>query len=335
MNKKTIKIISLCGILSFGLYATSLGAAGQSTVKLVHIDRLDQSLAHGTYTVENARGFNNAPAYPNQDSPSIYCMLGRAVVLMCDGHGTAGDVVADKVTSLLPLEVLKAKDAATGFKNGCAKLQQMFAKADYAQQSGSTCVGAQISGNKLTIANVGDSRLIVIRPNNAGTSGSVVFSTIDHKPTNKNEYARIKAAKGAIIAGYVAGNNGNGLAVTRSLGDAEMTTAGVIAEPELFEFTLQSGDIIFLATDGYWDVFSNSETVSKAIKQLGLTHAQFGSKHLQAAGATFNSPQEVINAVWNKLYCTSFARWSAECARVQGSRDDITVTVIRYSESQG
>ena len=45
--------------------------------------------------------------------------------------------------------------------------------------------------------------------------GSVQFATIDHKPTDAGETARIQGAGGFIEMGRVCGN----LAVSRSLGD--------------------------------------------------------------------------------------------------------------------
>ncbi len=334
MKKQIITLISLCLLFSLPLVTSVYGAGAQPNLKLVHIDRLDSGLTYGTYTVENLRGFNNVGApcalYSNQDMRAIYCMLGRALILLCDGHGPYGGVVADKVTSLLPLEVFKTKDAAVGFQNGFQKLQQMFEKATYAQQSGTTCVGVQIHGNKLTIANAGDSRLVVIRPN--GKTASVVFSTIDHKPSNQQELSRIKAAKGVTNGGYIINKNGNGLAVTRTLGDVEFHQDDlVIAAPELFEFTLQDGDSVFLASDGYWDVFSNSETALNASLQLKETAAHCGSKQLQAMGIDLNNHDEVQQA-WNGHFCSHFAEFSAKAARSKGSYDDITVTVVRYSE---
>ena len=60
--------------------------------------------------------------------------------------------------------------------------------------------------------NIGDSRSVLC------SSNQVKFATLDHKPTNADERARIEAAGGHVTQGRVNGQ----LAVSRALGDFEL-----------------------------------------------------------------------------------------------------------------
>jgi serine/threonine protein phosphatase PrpC len=51
-----------------------------------------------------------------------------------------------------------------------------------------------------------------------------------------------------------------GLAMTRSMGDKVGAHAGVIAEPEIMEFTITADDrFIVVASDGVWEYLSNED----------------------------------------------------------------------------
>ncbi len=60
-------------------------------------------------------------------------------------------------------------------------------------QDGCTATACLVRGHELWIANAGDSRTILVKQD------SVVQVTIDHKPNEPNEKARILAAGGSII----------------------------------------------------------------------------------------------------------------------------------------
>ena len=49
-----------------------------------------------------------------------------------------------------------------------------------------------------------------------------------------------------------------GLAMSRSIGDHELTKSGVIADPEFFEHKIGEEDkILIIASDGIWEYLSN------------------------------------------------------------------------------
>lgn len=60
-------------------------------------------------------------------------------------------------------------------------------------QDGCTATACLVRGNELWVANAGDSRTILVKQD------SVVQVTIDHKPNEPSEKARILAAGGSII----------------------------------------------------------------------------------------------------------------------------------------
>ena len=80
--------------------------------------------------------------------------------------------------------------------------------------AGCTAVVAVIHGNKLYVANAGDSRCVLCR------GKETVSLTEDHKPTNPDEERRIKAAGGFVSEGRING----GLNLSRAIGDMNYKT---------------------------------------------------------------------------------------------------------------
>ena len=73
---------------------------------------------------------------------------------------------------------------------------------------------AVVHGNKLYVANAGDSRCVLCR------GKETVSLTEDHKPTNPEEERRIKAAGGFVSEGRING----GLNLSRAIGDMNYKT---------------------------------------------------------------------------------------------------------------
>ena len=142
--------------------------------------------------------------------------------------------------------------------------------------SGTTLCSGFILGNKLFLINIGDSRAIL---------GSYYFRinkwkttqlTIDHVPNNPKENRRIISNNGRIdkhknefgeeIGPYrIFGKDneiGQGLTMSRSIGDIDSKKYGVIYDPEIFRYELKEGDkVIIIATDGLWEQFKNEEVI--------------------------------------------------------------------------
>nr|6AK7_A Chain A, Protein phosphatase 1K, mitochondrial [Homo sapiens] len=127
--------------------------------------------------------------------------------------------------------------------------------------SGTTATVALLrDGIELVVASVGDSRAILCR------KGKPMKLTIDHTPERADEKERIKKC-----GGFVAWNqphvNGR-LAMTRSIGDLDLKTSGVIAEPETKRIKLHHADDSFLVltTDGI-NFMVNSQEICDFVNQ--------------------------------------------------------------------
>ena len=81
--------------------------------------------------------------------------------------------------------------------------------------------------------------------------------TIDHRPTNKDEAAAVRARGGMIL--FIGGPpRVNGMiAITRALGDRELHDA-LTCEPDVSPVPMEFGsdDVLVLACDGLWDSVS-------------------------------------------------------------------------------
>ncbi len=108
-------------------------------------------------------------------------------------------------------------------------------------------------GDMLYSANVGDtteqcSQVVLVQ---------LYRVTLDHKASEQEEIKRIEAAGGFVRGKRVLGV----LTVTRSFGDHSMKNL-VLARPYTSKVRLEpQHDLLILACDGVWDVFSDQEAV--------------------------------------------------------------------------
>lgn len=122
--------------------------------------------------------------------------------------------------------------------------------SDHPIHAGCTAVCAVIVGNTLTVANAGDSRVVLCREN--GVAEAMSF---DHKPMDDTEMERIKKAGGFVNQfGRVNGN----LNLSRSIGDLkykQVPNIGpadqmITAEPDIKSVILNEKDeFVILACD--------------------------------------------------------------------------------------
>ncbi|KAG5877387.1 hypothetical protein JTB14_027998 [Gonioctena quinquepunctata] len=141
--------------------------------------------------------------------------------------------------------------------------------------AGTTALIAIMEGNRLIVANVGDSRGVM-----CDGKGNAIPLSFDHKPQQMRERKRIEAAGGFVTftgVWRVAGI----LATSRALGDYPLKDKKlVIADPDILTFDLRDHRprFLILASDGLWDTFSNEEAVS-FIKER-LNEPDYGAKSL-------------------------------------------------------
>lgn len=185
-----------------------------------------------------------------------------------DGHGGAG--AAAFVSENLLNELLSHEKFHSDLKTAMTESfistdQQYLADGGPAKDDGCTAVAAVLVGNKLAVANVGDSRAVLSRNSKA------IAMSEDHKPNRADERKRIEAAGGVVVwAGTW--RVGGVLAVSRAFGD-RLLKRFVVADPDILEAELGAEDrVLILATDGLWDVISNEEAI-RLIRHIGEAEA--------------------------------------------------------------
>lgn len=161
-----------------------------------------------------------------------------------------------------------------------------------AARSGSTATVALVKRNRLIVANVGDSRLVICR------NGRSLDITTEHRlygrgATVQSEIQRVESVGGWVEDGRVCGL----LAVSRAFGDWELKEEGldffirenvelgylgeedasavhftgspVVATPDVTEIRLTPSDeFIIIGTDGIWDVLNSATAVRLVRRQF-------------------------------------------------------------------
>lgn len=241
----------------------------------------------------------------------------QVFVAVFDGHGPQGSTAAQFVKDTLPLSWLDYDIQHNTFDamvEGCKSTDEKltFGHCD-CYLSGTTSCASFFRGNKLYIANVGDSRAVLARI--AHGEYVAIELTSDHKPDREDERERIEQCGGRVFEWgvprvWLKNADMPGLAMSRSFGDQCAQSIGVHAIPELSEVTLSSADrFIIWASDGVWEFISSEEAVEIV--------AKYEKK----------GPQAAASALVEK----SVQRWNEE----EDVVDDITVVVafLRYTQT--
>lgn len=200
-----------------------------------------------------------------------------------DGHG--GRLVTDKCLQVLHELVLGQLITIPEFPQPNSEavrgaLEKSFAAMDEALRTrdawhcGATCTvvlvhTSQNSPRKIYVANVGDSRCVLV--SNDKHSHSLRVS-VDHRATDPDEIHRVQSAGGMISRGRVGGQ----LMLTRALGDFALKHVGVSHVPFTLCRNLKADDAIIIASDGLWDVLSDADagrTLLSAKAKHGNTKA--------------------------------------------------------------
>lgn len=201
-----------------------------------------------------------------------------------DGHG--GKLCANYLKDNLHNYIFKDENFPTRPKqaliNGFLKAEENFLRLAEQKRdmSGSCALVVVIIGDKCYTANTGDSRAVL----SINKGEQVVPLTVDHKPNEPNEFARIIEAGGSVNThsypiinhlGVKIGENcsrvvpGN-LAISRTIGDLDVKNLKVvIPDPDVKSFRLKEEyDFIILASDGIFDKLSDKDVVECAWKAL-------------------------------------------------------------------
>ncbi|XP_062108667.1 probable protein phosphatase 2C 34 [Humulus lupulus] len=214
-----------------------------------------------------------------------------------DGHGPWGHLVSKRVRESLPSSLLcnwqktlsqTSLDLNFEIENERAlhwfgTWKESFFKtyADIDQDlkhnneidsylSGTTALTIVKQGERLIIANVGDSRAVLATTSENGTLVALQL-TIDFKPNLPEEAERIIRSKGRVFCledepgvYRVWRPNGKspGLAISRAFGDYCIKECGLVSTPHVAHRNISTNDhFVILASDGVWDVVSNQEAV--------------------------------------------------------------------------
>ena len=231
----------------------------------------------------------------NQDRPVIkYAVGGREDISMfgvMDGHGEFGHLVSQFVKDKLPVYLGKhidevAASPEAGIQHAvadmCAELKKTQIDCAF---SGTTCVFGVRIGDQLHVANIGDSRCVMLQKDAAGNVKSKDLSE-DHKPESPGEKERIIAAGGRVktLPGPPGEDCGPmrvwlgdvevpGLAMSRSIGDEVSQQVGVISVPEVIVHDLVAEDrMVVWASDGVWEFISNEEVAPTPARKYYINH---------------------------------------------------------------
>ncbi len=162
-----------------------------------------------------------------------------------------------------PIEVLREACLSTDaeFGEACTSLPE--------EESGTTALAMLVLGEKIVVANIGDSRAVLSR------RGQAVGLSQDQKPTLFSEWERIQDAGGFIDGeGFLNGQ----LAVSRAIGDwhvdelkrkADGSPGPLIADPDIHIHLVEADDeFVLMGSDGLWDVFSSQGAITFARDRL-------------------------------------------------------------------
>jgi protein phosphatase 1L len=211
-----------------------------------------------------------------------------------DGHGgsRAADYVKQNLFKNLRNHSAFVTDTRLAIAETYNMTDQEYLKADDNQHrdAGSTASTAVLVGDRLLVANVGDSRAVLC------TGGKALPLSTDHKPNRHDERERIEKS-GGVVMWSGTWRVGGVLAVSRAFGD-RLLKKYVVAEPEIQEKLItKEVEFLLLASDGLWDVVSNQDAVAMV---KDIQNAEEAAKRL------------------------------TEEAYEKGSADNITCVVIRF-----
>ncbi|KAF7658543.1 hypothetical protein LDENG_00011250 [Lucifuga dentata] len=183
-----------------------------------------------------------------------------------------------------------------------------------AWKDGSTATCMLVVDDMVYVANLGDSRAVLCRMEQAGEgeaerrSVTLALSKA-HNPTIYEERMRIQRAGGTVRDGRVLGV----LEVSRSIGDGQYKRCGVISTPDVRRCQLTANDrFIILACDGLFKVFSADEAVKFVLNVL-----QDGTVEKRAADLT--EEEACFDAACQRL--------ASEAVR-RGCADNVTVILV-------
>lgn len=289
--------------------------------------------------------YPDTPYKANQDDYAILKPEGfggddLAMFGVFDGHGHVGEKCARFITANLPTELVEGKANLLGDDEKIkAQLSKTFTSVNLRLHqthdiddtlSGSTAVVALFVGDVIWVANVGDSRCILVQDKGGGNLVTKALS-MDQTPYRRDERVRVRKFGARVMnmdqleglepvhdnwdmtLGDEVDEAGDppriwapdgaypGTAFSRSIGDSIAEELGVTADPEITRHESDPSDqLLIIASDGIWEFLTNKQVISIAKKA--------------------DDPQEAACLLWKAAY----KEWITKEVRT----DDITVIVV-------
>lgn len=204
-----------------------------------------------------------------------------------DGH--LGETVPSYLQKHLFSNILQEDEFWTDPMRSIAKAyertdQAILTHSPDLGRGGSTAVNAiLIDGQRLLIANVGDSRAVLSR------GGQAIQMTIDHEPNTERDSIEDRGGFVSNMPGDVARVNGQ-LAVSRAFGDKNLKSH-LSSDPDMTSADITADtEVLILASDGLWKVVNNQDAVDIAIKHKD---PQKAAKQLAAAALDRDSKDDI------------------------------------------
>ncbi|XP_042971979.1 probable protein phosphatase 2C 58 isoform X3 [Carya illinoinensis] len=204
-----------------------------------------------------------------------------------DGH--SGHDVASYLQSHLFENILKQNDFWTETESAIRRAYRetdddILKKTSVLGRGGSTAVTAiLIGGEKLVVANVGDSRAVICK------NGVAKQLSVDHEPSKEKMLIESRGGFVSKLPGDVPRVDGQ-LAVARAFGDKSLKLH-LSSEPNVaVEMIDDDTESIILASDGIWKVMTNEDAVN-CIKHI--KDAQSAAKHLIEEAVSRKSKDDI------------------------------------------
>ena len=250
-------------------------------------------------------GLDDGNKKTNQDvyihEKNINGILNFNIFGVLDGHGDFGHLasnfvkryILNRITNHSRIKNLKTSKEIYKelIKNNHRLITNIFLDADIqikkekfnCEMSGTTCVIVIQLDENLICANTGDSRAILVydeSPNHNLKHTRVFNLSYDAKPELPKEKERIIKCGGEVekmldenglgfgpFRVWVKEKSYPGLSMSRSIGDMDAKTVGVIPNPEFVEYKIDSKTkYMIICSDGIWEFLSNEAVMTIANK---------------------------------------------------------------------
>jgi serine/threonine protein phosphatase PrpC len=211
--------------------------------------------------------------------------------------------------------------------------------------SGTTVLMTWLVGQKIVVANAGDSRAVLYKD-----SGEIVRLSKDHRPEDPEERSRIESLGGRVVTLPQDAPRLNGtLSVSRGFGDYDLQPC-LSPEPYVNIVPISPDDrYLILGCDGLWDEVDEarvSELLTKWRKQIKEQNQQrqedqsrlrrmtstSSSGRNKAAGLSFSATGLPTHNGEVTLEAYQLARMLVDYSFTSGSYDNISVIVVQLKD---